>query len=289
MVLTAYESWVQFWENVGNFFMTKDESGINYLTRILIAIGIIIVAFFFIKLISFILKKAMGLKKKGPEIDVSAKFFIVNIIKIILWLVVAFLVISTLKIDTTGAAGVTSAVTVALGLALQDLIGCFASGVLILQQKHIVTGDYIKVTNSYGSCEGTVVKIHFFFTYLKTPQGQEITVPNNNMQKAIVTNYTRLGKRRLDFDVGVDYGADIELTKETLKSLVENDERIIKEDEFSVYVYELGQYSVGVRIRCWVKNENYWPLYNELPEKILLAFRKKGINIPSITDIAIKK
>lgn len=289
MILDARQTWNEMWEKIGNFFMTPDASGVNYLTRILIAIALIVVGWLLIKVITLLLKKAMGIRKKGPEIDVSAKFFIVEIIKIFLWIGVAFLVISTLKIEVTGIAGITSAITVALGLALQDLISCFASGVLILQQKHIVTGDFISVQNSYGSCEGTVTKIHFFFTYLKTPGGQEVTVPNNNMIKAVVTNYTRLGTRRLDYNVGVAYDSDIALVKETLHEIVKDDPRVLPEQGVDVYVYELGSYSVGVRLRFWTKFDEYWSIYNELSEKILLAFREKGIYIPSSTDLKVEK
>ena len=289
MILDARQTWNEMWEKIGNFFMTPDTSGVNYLTRILIAIGLVVVGWLLIKLIVMLLKKAMGIKKKGPDIDVSAKFFIVQIVKILLWIGVAFLVISTLKIEVVGIAGITSAITVALGLALQDLISCFASGVLILQQKHIVTGDFISVQNSYGSCEGTVTKIHFFFTYMKTPAGQEVTVPNNNMTKAVVTNYTRLGTRRLDYNVGVAYDSDIALVKQTLHDIVKDDPRVLPEQGITVYVYELGSYSVGVRLRIWTKFGDYWPVYNELSEKILLAFREKGIYIPSSTDLKVEK
>lgn len=289
MILDARQTWNEMWEKIGNFFMTPDASGFNYLTRILIAIALIVVGWLLIKMITLLLKKAMGIRKKGPDIDVSAKFFIVEILKIFLWIGVAFLVISTLKIEVTGIAGITSAITVALGLALQDLISCFASGVLILQQKHIVTGDFISVKNSYGSCEGTVTKIHFFFTYLKTPDGQEVTVPNNNMIKAVVTNYTRLGTRRLDYNVGVAYDSDIALVKETLLNVIKDDPRVLKDNDVTAYVYELGSYSVGVRLRFWTKFDEYWPVYNELSEKVLLAFREKGIYIPSSTDLKVEK
>ena len=289
MILDARQTWNEMWEKIGNFFMTPDDVGVNYLTRILIAIGLILIGWLVIKLLTVLIKKAMRIKKKGPDIDVSAKFFIVEIIKIFLWLGVAFLVLGTLKIEITGIAGITSAVTVALGLALQDLISCFASGVLILQQKHIVTGDFISVQNSYGSCEGTVTKIHFFFTYLKTPAGQEVTVPNNNMTKAVVTNYTRLGTRRLDYNVGVAYDSDIALVKQTLLDIIKDDPRVLKDNDITAYVYELGSYSVGVRLRFWTKFGDYWPVYNELSEKILLAFREKGIYIPSSTDLKVEK
>ena len=281
-------AWTEFWQSFVDYFMRKDDHGVNFLTKILIAIALIVVAWFLIRFIGFLLKRAFGIKRKGPEIDISAKFFAVNIIKIALWVGVAFLVVWILGIDTTGIAGVTSAITVAVGLALQDLIGCFASGLLILHQKHIVTGDFVSITNGLGTAEGTVTKIHFFMTYLRTPNGQEVTIPNNNVQKAIVTNYTRLGKRRMNYDVGVSYNADIELVKKVFTDLVKNDKRRLKDEELNVYVYELGPYAVGIRIRLWTKFDEYWPLYNELGEKILLACRENKIYIPCSTDRVVQ-
>lgn len=280
-------TWAEFWKKVGDFFWVPDAYGLNYLSRIGIAIGIIVFAWLLLRVISLIYKKALHIKKKPLTIDVSAKFFIFTVIKVFYWLAVAFVAFSILKIDITGAAGIASAVTVALGLALQDIIACFAAGVIILNQKSIATGDFIGVQNDYGTAEGFVSKIHFFFTYLKTPNGQEVTIPNSNMLHAVVTNYTKLNKRRVNYDVGVAYDTDIELAKKVLADLFKDDELILQKEEFSVYVYELGSYSVGLRVRCWTKFKDYWPLYNSMSEKILLAFREHGIRIPSSTDIQV--
>ena len=280
-------AWAQFWRKVGEFFWTPDAYGLNYLARIGIAIGVIVVAWLLLRVISLIYKRALHIKKKPLTIDVSAKFFIFTVIKVFYWLAVAFVAFSILKIDITGAAGIASAVTVALGLALQDIIACFAAGVIILNQKSIGTGDFIGVQNDYGTAEGFVTKIHFFFTYLKTPNGQEVTIPNSNMLHAVVTNYTKLNKRRVNYDVGVAYDTDIELAKKVLTDLFKDNELILQKEEFSVYVYELGSYSVGLRVRCWTKFKDYWPLYNSMSEKILLAFREHGIRIPSSTDIQV--
>lgn len=282
-------AWGEFWKKVGDFFWVPDSYGLNYLSRIGIAIGIIVVAWLLLRVFSLIYKKALHIKKKPLTIDVSAKFFIFTVIKVFYWLAVIFVAFSILKIDITGAAGIASAVTVALGLALQDIIACFAAGVIILNQKSISTGDFIGVQNDYGTAEGFVVKIHFFFTYLKTPNGQEVTIPNSNMLHAVVTNYTKLNKRRVNYDVGVAYDTDIELAKKVLTELFQDDELILKKEEFSVYVYELGAYSVGIRVRCWTKFKDYWPFYNSMSEKILLAFRQHGIRIPSSTDIQVGK
>ena len=286
-VLDAYESWIQFWQKFADFFMTPDASGMNYLTRILVAIGVIIVGWLFVKVIELILKKAFKITKKGPQVDKSAKFFVITVIKSIIWVIIAFLVVSTLKIDMTGAAGILSAIAVALGLALQDLIGSLFSGMLLIQQKNILYGEYISVANAYGTSEGTVENVHLFFTHLKTPQGQIITIPNKNMTNSAITNYTRLGKRRVDYDVGIAYDSDIELAKKLLSELLK-DSRVLPEEDKTIYVAGLDSYSVKMRLRCWTTPDNYWPYYNELSEKVLLTFRKHGINIPSSTDISVK-
>ena len=281
--------WEQFWYNVGQFFLRKDDSGLNYLTRILFAIAIIVVAWFLIKGISILLKRAFGIRKHGPDIDKSAKLFIVAAIRALLWIGVAFIVVSILKIDLAGFAGVASAITVAIGLAVQDLIGCMFSGMLLLSQKVILTGEYISVHNTYGECEGTVDKVHIFFTYLNTPQGQQVVIPNNNMTKATITNYSRLGKRRVDYDFGVKYDTDIAKAKRVLTDIILNDERVIKTEAYTVYLCELGAYSIKIRIRCWTTFEDYWPFYNDLTEKVLLTCRKHKIEIPSSTELKVEQ
>ena len=288
MKFIVLNGWTEFWQGFADFFWKVDESGINYLTRIGIALAIVVVAWIFIKFVMMGINKAMGVKK-GPDIDISAKLFISGLIKVFFWVIIAFVVISVLKLDITGVAGITSAITVALGLSLQDLLSSFFSGIHIIQQKNILTGEYISVKNTYGECEGVVKKIHFFCTYLRTYSGQIVIVPNNNITNSVVTNYTREGKRRVDFDVGVSYDADIELVKKTLMDLFKDDERILPKEVLQVYVAELGSYSVTVRFRCWTKFDKYWEFYNEMPEKVLLAFREKGIRIPSSTDLQVEK
>lgn len=276
--------WNGFWQKAGDFFMVPDSSGLNYLTRIIIAVCVIFVAYFVIKLLGFLLRKAFKVKKRGPDIDVSAKNILVQIIKAALWIATAFVVASILRFDLTGLAGITSAIAVALGLALQDLIGSLFSGLLLLQQKNIKTGEYISVVNSFGSCEGTVKNVHLFFTHLLTYQGQVITIPNKNMTSAIITNFSRTGKRRIDYDVGISYNTDITFAKNVFNKIFDGDERILQEDGITIFVNKLDSYSVQMRLRCWTSYEDYWPVYNELGEKILIACKENGINIPTSID-----
>ena len=82
---------------------------------------------------------------------------------------------------------------------------------------------------------------------------------------------------------------DIELAKSVLQDIMVCDERILADEVKQVYVVKLDSYAVQIRFRCWTTFENYWPVYNDLSEKILIAFRKNKIYIPSSTDIAVKQ
>lgn len=286
--LDAYQGWVDFWQKFADFFWVPDGTGLNYLARIGISIALIVFTWLILKLLGMLLRKAFKVKK-GPDIDASAKLIIIGIIKFLIWIGVGFGVCSLLKINLSGFGGILASIGVALGLALQDLIGSFFSGLLIINQKTIRTGDYILVKNAYGECEGFVQRVHFFTTILRSVKGQKIIVPNKNMASAVVTNFSVFGERRIDYDVGVDYNSDIALVKEVLASVIKDEPLVIHPEKNEVYVESLGEYAVNVRLRCWTKFEDYWTLYNQLSERILLAFNKNKIYIPCSTDRNVKK
>lgn len=282
--------WFQnLFKSIGEAFTKTDGTGsFSTLERIIMCIVLILISWLIIKLICAILKKALGLKK-ASSIDKSAKSFIISIIKFMLWLFVAFLVISILGINITSFAGILSAVTVALGLSLQDVIASFASGVIILNQKYFLTDEYILVSNSFGQIEGKVIKISLIYTSLRTVNGQVVFINNYNIIKSNITNFTREKYRRVVYTVGVSYDSDIELVKNVLGEIVSQDNRVSKEHETIIHVDSLGDYKVDVVIKTWIDNNYYWDFYNSLSEKVLLEFRKNKIDIPSITTLNVIK
>ena len=285
--LDAWQGWVDFWQKFADFFWVADASGLNYLARIGIAIALIVVTWLLLKLLTLALKKAFRIKR-GPDIDASAKLLIISVIKFLIWIGIGFAVCSILKISLSGMGGVLASIGVALGLALQDLIGSFFSGVLIINQKIIRTGDYISVRNAFGECEGTVQRVHFFITILRNVKGQKVIIPNKNMASAVVTNYTATGERRIDFDVRVAYDSDVEAVKEALWSVIKDEPLVINNDKTMVYAESFGDFGINFRLRCWTKFDDYWTLYNQLPERVLIAFRSKGIVIPASIDRNVK-
>ena len=277
-----------FFQSIGNFFMTENEYGLNVLSRIIIALVVLILGIFLIKGLIAILKKASGIKK-GMSLDLSAKSFFFETLRIFLYVVLAFAVVAILGFDVTGLAGILSAVTVALGLALQDIIGMFASGILILNTKNIHTGDYIKVVNSLGTEEGTVERISLLYTTLLTINGQKIYIPNNNITKSNLTNYSVYENRRGIILITLTHNSDTELVLKTLKEVADNHIDVLKDPSSFAYINDFNSLGVEYALRFHAKNEKYWDVLFDLRKKMYISIKEKGFEIASVRSLDIQK
>lgn len=279
----SWSKFVQWWnditQRIGSWFMTEDSAGVNPLTRIIIAVVLIIVGRLLVKLFMNLLRRIFGVKSK-LTLDVSVKTFTLSLLSVLLNLGLAIAVLWVLKVSLSSFATVLSAVTVAVGLSLQDLISSFAAGIVILKTKHFKTGDYITIVHAMGTCEGTVSSVGLVTTTLVTVDNQKVIVPNNKISQGVITNFTDVSTRRLVLDIGVDYNSDIEKIRKVILDVLYNDSRVLKEPKPYVVVTSLQEFSINVSTRCFVRSENYWDCRFEFMEKILVAFRQNNILIP---------
>ena len=90
--------------------------------------------------------------------------------------------------------------------------------------------------------------------------------------------------------VTVAYDSDIELVKNTILEVLAKDGRVdLTERKPDVHIGEFGNYGIQMQIKGYVANEDYWPTYNHLREKILIAFRDKNIKMPITTVTVINE
>ena len=194
-------------------------------------------------------------------------------------LILAFIVLRILKIDVSSLAQILSAGTVAIGLSLQNIISACASGIILLKSKHFRTGDYIQVQGD-ATAEGTVTSVGVMATTLDTVNGQHVVIPNDQLRKGVITNYSRNPVRRRVVDIGVDYETDTEKCKQVLLDILAKDERVLKDPKPSVYLTDLAEYYINFSVRAYIENKDYWDVYLQFREKVLLAFREQNILIP---------
>ncbi len=275
-----------FWASVGNAFATGWDQFISYwfssengqtpyIVTFSVGLTFLIVAYLLVKLVLMIIKKALKLDKDFVKEKTIKRFFF-NTLKIILYFAIVIIFLIILKADLSGLSTIISSAILAIGIALQDIVGNFASGVIIVNTKLFVIGEYIDVG---GLCEGTVEDVNFLNTQLRTVDGQQITVPNSTITKSVVKNYSRNAVRRICINLGVDYNTDIELAKKVLVEICQNDKRIMQEPAPQAVLTAFNEYSLNLSIRCYVPTSVYWTVLFDLNEKILYAFRENNISI----------
>ena len=191
MIHTIYTStfgewFIDFMKRIGDF-IAGGGATFEVFERIILAILFILIGWGLSLLYKFALRKALKIqpkiylykKNKNKKVnkdliktEATAKGFIIPLVNALHWIFIAVLVVSVLGVDLSSTAGVLSAITVALGLALQDVIGCFASGLIVIANKPLQVDEYVLIKNDYGQCEGTVVKVGIMMTELYTFDAQ---------------------------------------------------------------------------------------------------------------------
>ncbi|TLP41115.1 mechanosensitive ion channel family protein [Arcobacter arenosus] len=219
---------------------------------------------------------AFKLMMKNSKIDETLAKFLDDIIYYILVVMVVLTALKQLGVDTTSFFAILGAAGLAIGLALKDSLGNFASGVMIILFRPFKVGDFI---NAAG-VSGTVEEVTIFNTILKTGDNQKLIVPNGSITGGTITNVNAKPERRVDLVVGIGYDDDIKKAKEVLTAIIEADERVLKDKGITVAVSELADSSVNFVVRAWVNTPDYWAVKFDLTENIKLTFDKEGISIP---------
>jgi small conductance mechanosensitive channel len=210
------------------------------------------------------------------NIDPMINSFASNLIR---WGLIAFVAIAALGqigIQTASFIAIIGAAGLAVGLALQGSLANFAAGILILIFKPFKLGDFI----SAGDESGTVSEIRIFSVQLVTPDNKEITLPNNAIMSSSITNFSAKDKRRVDLTIGVSYDAFLPGVRKILEAIVAAEPLILHNEANLVAVSELGDSSVNLVVRSWVKTSDYWPVYFKLTETIKLKLDEANIGIP---------
>jgi small conductance mechanosensitive channel len=242
--------------------------GIN----IVFAIAIFIVGRIISKAIVKLLKRIL----QKTEMDKILINFISSIVNSALLLFIIIAALDQLGVDTTSLIALLGAAGLAIGLALQNSLQNFASGVMLIIFRPFKTGDFVDA----GGTSGVVESITIFNTVMRTGDNCEVIVPNGAIYNGNIVNYSTRATRRIDMIFGIGYEDDIKKAKEIMHEIIDNDVRILKEPEPLIAVAELADSSVNFNVRPWVKTADYWSVKFDLTEKIKIAFDENGISIP---------
>ena len=240
--------------------------------KIVAALAIFIIGRWIAKWLTGVMRKVMT----KSNMDAMLVNFLGNIVYTVLLLVVVMAALDQLGIQTTSLLAVFGAAGLAIGLALKDSLGNFSSGVMLILFRPFKVGDFIEA----GGVMGVVEEVRMFATVMRTGDNREIIVPNSQIYGGTITNYSARDTRRVDMVFGIGYDDDIGKAKKVLEGLLAADDRILKDPAPVIAVGELGDSSVNILVRPWVKSGDYWGVYWDMMEKVKLAFDENGISIP---------
>ena len=246
--------------------------GLDLGIRLIAAIAIFFIGRIVVRYVTNGIRKVL----ESQEVDKILESFVSNLVYWALMTVVIIAAINQIGVQTTSLIAIMGAAGLAVGLAMQGSLANFAAGVLIVMFRPYRVGDFVEV----AGVAGAVVQVGILTTILKTGDNKQIIVPNAQIMSSIITNYSANDTRRVDLVIGIGYDDDIDKARDTIRALVDADDRILKDPACLIAVSELADSSVNFVVRPWVKSADYSAVNFALTEAIKRRFDKEGISFP---------
>lgn len=210
------------------------------------------------------------------RIDATLNSVVASVVRYSILIVVLVAGLGQLGIQTTSILAALGAAGLAIGLAIQGTLSNIAAGMMILWLRPFRVGDYIDT----GAVAGTVKEVGLFATEMHSWDGIFLFVPNSELWNKRIINYSRLPTRLVDLKFGVAYSDDLTKGQEALLTLAANDERVKTDPAPIVFVDDLSDSAVVLRLRLWTANADYWALRRALTERGKAALEAAGLSMP---------
>lgn len=255
-----------FWDRTKDYLLAS-------LPKCILFIIVLIVGIILIRLIMTFLKKVLSRSKMDPALQ----GFSLSILRVGLYILLGITLLTI--ISTAAAAGVIAAMGIfglAISLAVKDSLSNLAGGLSVLFTRPFALGDYVSI----GGTEGNVQEIRLNYTVLSTVDNKIIHIPNGDVAKAQITNFTGVEKRRLDLSFSIAYEDNFIQAESIILKILDRHPLALKDPEPMVRILEHGASAIVLCCRVWVQTPDYWTLHFDLLEEVKKAFDEEGITIP---------
>ncbi len=239
--------------------------------KLLIALGILVLGILLIRLIMTLIRRML----EAAKLEKVAHTLVLSIARVALWVLLGLSLAASLGIDVTGIVALASVLTLAVSLALQNMLANVLGGLTLLSTKPFRSGDYVEIAGQ----SGTVEEINMTYTRLATPDNKQVSIPNSAVVAAQIVNFTASGTRRVEVQVRASY--DME-PQEVIDALVlaGTVDQALTDPAPAAVVLGYGESAVDYSLRIWVKSEDYWDVFFEVNRRVHRIFREQNIRIP---------
>lgn len=250
--------------------------------KLIIAVAIYYITRWILRKILAVVDAIMTRRK----VEKSLHSFCLTAVKTLGYVFIIVMIISTLGFDTTIFVGMLASMGLAIGMALSGTLQNFAGGVMILLLRPYKIGDFIEA----NGVSGTVADIRLFTTMVYTGDKKTIYIPNNSISTSIINNYSTSTTRRCSWKVSVSYGDNYDQIREAMLGIIKRDGRALADPMPIVRIDALADSAVVIEARAWVKNEDFWGLYDSVTEAFYKELPEAGANFPyPQLDVHLKK
>lgn len=239
--------------------------------RILSALLLLLVCLAVVKLLLNVTGKLLS----RSAMDERVRRYVLKGLKALLYVLTALIVAGSLDIDVTSLIAVISVFGLAVSLAVQDVLGNVAGGMVLLFSKPFTLGDYVSTADG----EGEVAEIGLTHTKLDTPSGQRVMLPNSKLTAGQIVNYTVRGVRRADHAVAASYDDEPETVRAACLKALERTPNILPDPAPQVVLTAYGESAIEYHVRFWAKTEDYWDAHFKSLEEIRRAFAEDGVTM----------
>lgn len=262
-----------FTEKLGNWV----DSFIMLLPNFVVAVIVLLIFYLISRLLETFLAKTVFRFSR----NIAVNRLIASLTRIFIVTAGLFVALGILELDKTVTsllAGV-GILGLAVGFAFKDAIANFLAGIYITLKSTVNVGNIIEFGDHYG----TVQEIGLRAIKMRTFQGQEVVIPNRLIFEDIYTHYTVYGERRIDLNVGISYGEDLQKVEDVTLAAIKSIGYLKIDKPVDLYYQGFGDSSINFIIRYWVKFEketDYLQALHDGIKRIKSAYNENDITIP---------
>lgn len=246
------------------------QQGTGLISTVLKTVVIAVVGILIIRLVMKIVEKAM----EKSHLEKAAHSLIKTLAKTVMMVLLALILASSLGIDVTGIVALASVATLAVSLALQNMLANVIGGFTLLYTHPFGSGDFVEIAGQ----SGTVQEVGIAYTKLITPDNKIVSIPNSAVVAAQITNYTVTGSRRVDIAISASYDAPVAAVEDALREAAAV-EGVLAEPAPFVSVTDYGDSAVNYVVRVWTNTDAYWDVHFAITHKIKEIFDARGIEM----------
>jgi small conductance mechanosensitive channel len=254
-------------------WLLSEEGGLRWVKNIGLFLAIVFAAMFLARIVGKAIERVMARSNQTSQL--LGDFLVVTSRRLVLAIGI-IIGLAALEVNIGPLLAVIGAAGFVIAFALQNSLGNFASGILVMVFKPFDVGDLVEI----GGVLGTVKSMNLLSVLIHTPDNKAVIIPNNNVWSDSITNVTGTDSRRVDLVFGIGYGDDIGKAQGIMEQVLSDHPLVLKDPESVVRVHALADSSVNFACRPWVKTDDYWDVFWDVTRSVKEGFDKSGISIP---------